>query len=307
MEVIKLVKDKIKYIDDLAVAVGQFDGLHLAHVKIITKMKEIAAKKNLKSSVITFDPHPDFVLKKQFDTTYITPRDEKIKIMEELDIDYLFIIPFTLEIASLEPKEFIKRYLCEIGVKEAVVGFDFTYGKYGTGNVTTIEEDADNLLNLTVIGEIKYENKKIGSSLVRELLKDGRVDKVKEILGRFYQVDAKVIKGKQIGQKIGIPTANLEFTDDFVTVKPGVYAVRVIYDDKKYLGVCNIGHNPSFNYQNKLSMEVHIFDFVEDIYGKNLSVLFLTFLRDEKKFASIEDFKNQITQDIIITKKIVTD
>lgn len=303
MDVIKLNKDNIRFIDNLSAAIGQFDGLHIAHLELINKAIYIAGNKSLKSAIITFDPHPDFVLKKQIEETYITPIEEKIKLIETFNVDYLVIINFTKEVAGTNPKDFVNDYLVNVGVKEIVCGFDFSFGKFGKGKGTSISEYSNGLINTTIIDEIKFDNKKIGSTLIRELLMSGDVSKVKEIMGRFYSVTAKVIRGSQIGKKVGVPTANLEINSDFVDVKSGVYSVLVHHDNKKFLGICNIGHNPTFNYQANKRIEVHILNFNKDIYEEELVVEFLEFLRNESKFESIEAFQTQIKRDIENTLK----
>ena len=303
MDVVRLNKENIKFIDNLSAAIGQFDGLHIAHLELINTAIKVAEKNNLKSAVITFDPHPDFVLKKQVDETYITPIEEKIKLIESFNIDYLIIINFTKEVAGTDPVDFVNNYLVNTGVKEIVCGFDFSFGKFGKGKGNKITEYSNELINTTIIEEIKFDNKKIGSTLIRELLNSGDVIKVKQIMGRYYSVTAKVIKGSQVGKKVGVPTANLEINNDFAHVKSGVYSVLVHYDNKKYLGVCNIGHNPTFNYQANKRIEVHILDFDKNIYEDSLVVEFLEYLREESKFGSIEEFQQQIKKDIDNTLK----
>lgn len=304
MELIRIKDNNCSYIAPMAVCLGQFDGLHVAHYQLLLETKRIAKEQHLKSGIVTFDPHPDFVLKKQVDDNYITPLNEKIEVLSELGLDYMIIINFNLTVASLEPKEFVTNYLCKIGVKAAVVGFDFTYGKYGSGKAQSITSDSNNRIQTTIIDEIRYKDQKIGSSMIRKLLAEGLVEQVKSMLGRYYQVEAEVVRGNQIGHTIGIPTANLNVDKAFVGVKPGVYAVRVSYLNKIYLGVCNLGHNPSFNYQNKMTLEVHIIDFNEQIYGKTLKVEFLKYLRSETKFPSVLDFQKQIKKDIETTKQL---
>lgn len=305
MELVYLNLLNNKFIGDLVITIGQFDGVHIAHTALINKVTEIAKEKKLKSGLMTFDPHPDFVLKKQTDETYITPLEEKIEFLKKFDLDYLFIVKFNSEVAQLEPKIYIKNYLTAIGVKEVVVGFDFHYGLAGKGNANTIERDSDNEIKVTIINEIKYQNEKIGSTLIRDLLASGNPREVINILGRPYQISAKVVKGMQIGSKIGIPTANLEINDAFVMVKSGVYAVKVNYSDKEFVGICNIGHNPSFNYKKDLTMEVHIIGYSGNLYGKTISVSFIEYLRPEIKFATVDDFKKQIESDIIKAKQLV--
>lgn len=305
MELIYLNSLSNKYVADLVVTIGQFDGVHLAHIALINKVKEIAKAKKLKSGLMTFNPHPDFILKKQTDETYITPLDEKIEFLKKFDLDYLFIVTFNREVAQLEPKLYVDSYLTAIGVKEVVVGFDFHYGLAGKGSGKTIKTDSNNKIAVTIIDEIKYQNEKMGSTLIRELLANGNPREVTNILGRPYQISAKVVRGMQIGSKIGIPTANLEINDAFVMVKPGVYAVKVSYLNEEFAGICNIGHNPSFNYKENLTMEVHIIGFSGDLYGKIISVSFIEYLRPEIKFATINDFKKQITDDIAKANQLV--
>ena len=151
---------------------------------------------------------------------------------------------FDIEVAGTNPLDFVKNYLLNIGVKEVVCGFDFSFGKFGKGKANDITDFSGGLINTTIIDEIKFNNQKIGSSLIKELLGCGDVLKVKQIMGRFYSVTAKVVKGSQIGKKVGVPTANLEINSEFADVKAGVYSVLVHYNNEKYLGVCNIGHNP---------------------------------------------------------------
>lgn len=304
MELITLNNNLNKFIDNMVVTIGEFDGIHTAHLTLIKKVIEIGKKNNLKTGLITFDPHPDFVLKKQTDNKYITPLSEKIDIIRNLNLDYLLIIPFSIQVANLEPKTFVKMYLQSIGVKEIVVGFDFHYGKYGSGTAFSLTNDANNEIKTTIIDEIKYKNEKIGSSRIKELLKNGKVKEAIAIMGRPYEIKAKVVRGMQIGSKIGLPTANLLINEDFVNVKPGVYVVKVHYLNKEYCGICNIGHNPSFNYKNDLTIEVHLLDFDDNLYDKEIIVDFIEFLRNEIKFPSVDEFKIQIQKDIEIARTI---
>ena len=264
MDVIKIY-DKVPQLDNLVCAIGQFDGL---------------------------------VLKKQVDETYLTPLENKIKLIESLNIDYLIIINFTKEVASLDPELFVKKYLNKLGVKEVVVGFDFCFGKFGKGKPKDILKYSDDLINVTVINEIKFNDEKIGTTLIKDLLSKGNMELVSKLLGRYYSITSKVITGSKIGRTIGVPTANLEIKEDFFDVKSGVYSVIVKINNQKYLGVCNIGHNPSFNYQKSKRLEVHIIDFNDNIYDSFVEVSFIHFLREEKHFEDINLFKEQIKIDI---------
>ena len=300
METIFINRENIKKfnkIQDIVVTIGQFDGVHIAHQQLIKRVRDIAKERNLKSGIITFNPHPDYVLKKRNENTYLTPLQEKIEFIEKLNLDYLIIIDFNEEVASLNPRDFIQTYLLPIGVKVVVCGYDFRYGAGGQGNINTLKKDADNLIDVEVISQICYHHEKVGSTLIRDLLQQGKVDEVYHILGRYYQISGTVVSGNKIGRSLDIPTANLQIRDDFADVLPGVYGVLVTVYDKRYLGLCNLGHNPSFNYRPTMRLETHIIDFDEDIYGQIITIEFVMRIRSEQKFNSKEEFVEQIKRD----------
>lgn len=305
MEIIYLNFLSNNFIDYLAITIGEFDGVHKAHLTLIEKVKEIGKEKKLKTGLITFEPHPDFILNKQSEKAYLTPLKEKISIIEKMGLDYFFIIPFDNLIANLEPKKFINNFLVAIGVEEVVAGFDFHYGKCGIGTAQTIKNDSDKRINVSIVEEIMYNDKKISSSLIRKYLAEGKIKDANILLGRPYQLSTKVVKGMQIGTKIGVPTANLILNDNYVKIKPGVYVVMVNANNIEYLGICNIGHNPSFNYQDKLTIEVHLIDFSGDLYNKEIKISFIDYIREEEKFPSIEVFQKQILKDIEIAKNTI--
>lgn len=282
---------------DLVVAIGQFDGVHIAHQQLIKRVKTIANEKKLKSGIITFHPHPDFILKKRNQDTYLTPLKEKIDVIKQFDVDYLFVIDFNEEIAKMSPREFVGTYLLGLGVKVVVCGYDFRYGARGAGNANTLKSDADNLLGVEVISQISYHDEKVGSSLIRELLQKGKVEEVYQILGRFYQISGTVVSGTKIGRSLDIPTANLQVREEFADVLPGVYGVIVTVNNQRYMGLCNLGHSPSFNYHQSMRLETHIIGFNEDIYGYTITIDFVIRLRDEQKFSSKEAFVEQIKRD----------
>lgn len=286
-------------------ALGQFDGLHEAHQVLINEAVQLASAQNAKSAVVSFDPHPDIILKKQTDTSYITPLDKKCAFLDSLGVDYLFIVEFDQDVARIDHQAFITQYLLPLGIRGVVVGFDYRYGYKGLGNVDTLLDDANGQIEVTVIEEIKYDNQKVGSTLIRQYLIEGRIEEVTKLLGRYYEVEGKVIEGSQIGRKINIPTANLAIRPDFAPLKTGVYATIVEFNDQKYIGVCNIGYNPTFNTQKERRLEVHLLNFDGDLYDQTIKVKFVKWLRDELTFASIEDFQKQIQNDIALTKAII--
>ncbi len=298
MELIKInYNDYKKNNIPLVATIGQFDGLHVAHLELINKTIEISKEKKIKSAIITFDPHPDFILKKDLSNTYVTPLEEKMNLLNQIGIDYMILIHFDENVAGIEPIDFINNYLIRNNVKEVVVGFDFSFGKYGKGKACDITRLSNNFIKTTIIDEIKFNDIKVGTTFIRKLLGIGKVDTVNNLLGRFYKITGTVVKGNQVGRTINLPTANFVVDDQFASICPGVYVVRVIIDNKIYYGFANLGINPSFNKSSKMVFETHIFDFNENIYGKTIDVELLEFIRNEIKFNSIEDFLVQINKD----------
>ena len=298
MDVIYIDYNNFKKNNEAIVAtIGQFDGLHVAHLALINTTVEIAKNKKLKSAIFTFDPHPDFVLKKDLSNAYVTPITEKINILSNLGLDYMFIIKFDLNIAGIEPVDFVNNILVNNAVKEVVVGFDFAFGKYGKGKSTDISYLSKGNINTTIIDEIKYNDEKIGTTLIKQFLKLGKVEEVYKVLGRYYKIIGVVIEGNKIGRTLNLPTANLKVDKQFANIKPGVYAVKVIINNGAYFGFANLGYNPSFNESIDMVFETHIFDYSDDLYGMTLEIELLSFIRDEIKFSSKEEFLKQIRID----------
>lgn len=294
MDIIRLNKnDELKLIDKAAVAIGQFDGLHIGHLKLIKSMQKTAEKQNLKSAIITFDPHPDYVLGKRKNDGYITPLVEKIKILEDLKIDYMIVISFDKELSQMEPQIFYNRFLSTFDA--ILVGSDFRFGYRGKGNVDLLKANGKEVI---AVGLEKHDDEKIGSNWVRKLISEGRVSELSKLLGRNYIISGVVNEGSKIGRTLGFKTANVELKEEYQIIKKGVYAVLVNILNKQYLGVCNIGNNPSINYIEKMRLEVHILDFEKDIYGQDISIEFLERIRDEFKFEKIDDLIKQIEKDI---------
>jgi len=297
MEVIKLNGNKIQ--KDTVCAIGFFDGVHLAHKKLIDKTIEIGNQKGLKKAVITFDVHPKSVLF-DLDYRYLTPLDRKVEILKEYDIDYVYVIVFNKEKAQLAPEDFINFYLSNIDT--LICGFDFKFGVRGSGKVETLLKSR--MFDTIVVNEVTYEGFKVGSTHIRDLIKGGQVENVKAILGDFYSVKGEVIHGAKKGRMIGYPTANLD-TGDYLVPRRGVYATLTNVDGKWYQSMSSVGHNPTLNCRIDLSVESNIFDFDQDIYGKEIEIKFIHYLRDEEKFNNIDDLIKKIDQDKVDTLKIL--
>lgn len=286
---------------ELALAIGFFDGLHLGHQSVINEMIKIAEQKGLKKAVMTFDPHPSVVLNPEKKRTdYLTPLQEKKNILEKMGIDYLFIVPFTSSFAQMEERTFIQDYFTRNKVKHVIAGFDFTYGKFGKGNMLKLDADKDGF-EVTAVPKLAIDNEKISTTQIREDLQTGAIKHANAQLGRAYKITGLVVQGEKRGRTIGFPTANVMPNEEFVLPRLGVYAVTLKRESTgiTYQGVCNIGVKPTFHDPEKsqVSIEVNIFDFNESIYGERVEVEWHDFIRPEQKFDGIDALINQINQD----------
>lgn len=295
MEIVYLNEITINDLLPSCVAFGFFDGLHLGHLKLVNEVIETAKSRNLKKGLLTFDCQPKAYLTNQ-PFKYLMSLDDKIKLLEKYEFDYLFILRFDHELARMEPEKFILEYIVKSNIKHVVCGFDFHFGSHGKGNSDVLKEYSNNDYQVTVIEKLEYEHHKISSSYLRELLAAGKIALANKLLGRAYCVSGKVIYGRQNGRKMGFPTANID-SGDYVLPQNGVYGVKVYYDGQVYLGMANLGYNPTFTALKKASLEVNIFNFDKDIYGQTITVAFIKEIRTERKFASVNDLIEQLNHD----------
>jgi len=280
-------------------ALGYFDGVHKGHQKVILKAKEIAENTGMKSAVMTFHPHPLVVLRKQQDIDYLTPLEEKIELIEQLGVDILFVVEFTKEFAALLPQQFVDEFIINLNVKHVVAGFDFTYGHLGKGTMETMPFHSRDQFLHTTVEKLTDHDRKVSSSLIREVIRSGDVAYAETLLGRPHFAMGIVIHGDKRGRTIGFPTANIDVKENYLLPPTGVYAVSILIDGQAYEGVCNIGYKPTFKDEKPLkpSIEVHIFDFHNEIYGKKVAVFWYKRLRSEQKFHNIEELIGQISKD----------
>lgn len=302
MEVIRITHPYAKPFNEhppIVMALGYFDGVHLGHQKVIQTAVQEANKKRIQSAVMTFDPHPRVVLgMSDGPIQYITPLEEKIRLMEQLGVDFLFIVHFDKNFASLLPNEFVQQYIIDFHVKHVVAGFDYTYGKFGKGNMELMKEQSNGNFEVTVIDKLMKDHVKVSSSHIRDLLISGKTDVVPRFLGRYYITAGTVIHGEKRGRTIGFPTANIQVKEDYLLPKIGVYAVRIRLKDDWYNGVCNIGYKPTFHTDKLVpSVEVHIMDFEQNIYHETVIIEWHERIRDERKFSGIEELKSQLLKD----------
>jgi len=285
--------------EDTVLAVGFFDGLHLAHQRLIEETIKIGEKLGKKTALLTFDVHPKTVLF-ELDYQYLTPLPAKIKKLKQFKLDDLYILRFTKRLASMDPHEFIKTYLQN--AHTIVCGFDFKFGVRGSGNVDMLK--SSNHFHTIVVDEITFHGFKVGSTHIRDLLHAGRVDEVEEILGHPYEITGKVVHGAKKGRMIGYPTANID-TSNFLIPRKGVYATKTLVEGVWYDSMSSIGHNPTLNCLSELSVESNIFAFDEEIYGTEITTVFIKRLRDEIKYNNVDELIKQIGQDKIDTIEIL--
>lgn len=279
------------------IAIGDFDGVHLGHQQVIRRAADIASSLNTTVSVMTFHPHPREVLGQDKYAQSITPLDMKLSLLGQLGVDRAYVISFDTEFSRMPPEMFIEQILKPLQVHTVVVGFDFTFGYQGRGNATTLRELGSPDLDVEVVPPYHLEGQKVSSTFVREQLMEGNIPQVNAWLGREFSITGQVVRGDGRGRTIGFPTANIQLDKSFVIPRTGVYAVEVEVKGQVRSGVMNIGYKPTFTTDNKLSLEVHILDFNEDIYGEQIAVRFHAFIRGERKFPSIEQLIAQIRQD----------
>lgn len=280
-------------------AIGFFDGIHKGHQKVIKTAVTKAKESNMESAVITFHPHPSVVLKKEkAHVQYITPIQEKQEILQQMNVDRLYIITFSKELASLSPQKFIDHFIIGLNVQHLVAGFDFTYGHKGEGNMDNIHSHARNAFDYTTIDKVELEKEKVSSTKIRSLLSEGNVEKVNQYLGRNLSVHGIVIDGDKRGREIGFPTANFEINPDALLPKIGIYAVKVLYKGEEYEGMASLGLNPTFkDGETKPTLEVNIFDYSNDLYGEELQIEWCNYIREEKKFNGVDELIEAIKMD----------
>jgi riboflavin kinase / FMN adenylyltransferase len=288
---------------------GTFDGVHLGHQKILAKLNDIANKNGGESVLITYFPHPRMVLYNDSQNLkLINTLSEKIQLLASFGIDHLVIIPFTREFSEIDSNNYIQNILVDkIGAKILVIGYDHRFGKNREGGFEYLAQNSDKYgFDVIEIPRQDLENIGISSTIIRNSIKEGNIELAADLLGRNYSLTGKVMKGKQLGRTMGYPTANVYVVEDYKLIPAdGVYAVNVKYKDELLNGVLNIGKRPTIEGKDR-TIEVNIFDFEKDIYGENLSILFVEKIRNEQKFESLEALKLQIGKDAEQAKAILS-
>ncbi len=291
------------------ITIGNFDGVHIGHQALFHEVVERADAMGGTSIAMTFDPHPIRVMTNNGHPPLITLYEQKAELIEAAGIDVLICVPFTKEFAAISARTFVEQILIgRIGMKAVVVGQDYTFGNNREGTVALLKGYAAELGFEVIVADwiqaSTAENERISSTAIRELVSQGHMEKAGRMLGRNYQIRGTVAHGRDRGGRLlGIPTANLNLHDELCP-KAGVYAVIVQYNGNRYPGVANIGYSPTFD-DHVFTVEVHILDFAQDIYGERIMINFVQRLRDEIKFADIAMLIEQIDADIAQARRIL--
>lgn len=297
MQIFSEVKKDI--LESSCIALGMFDGIHQGHKKVLLDTIENSKKFNVPSVVVTFKNHPQSVLKKNV-VKNLSSVESRIKVFELLGIDIVFMLDFDADIALMNPEDYLKRMLIDcVHPKTITIGFNHTFGKKAQGNAEFLE-NSQNIYDykLTVVEPFLLDGELVSSTLIRKFITHGHIDKANELLLRPFSIKASVVEGDKIGRTIGFPTANINIPENQVCPVNGIYAGAVDVNGEMFESVINIGNRPTVTDKQELRVEAHLLDFDRDIYGQEIEVFFYKKIRNEKKFASLEELKKQIQMDI---------
>ncbi|MTH17120.1 bifunctional riboflavin kinase/FAD synthetase [Flavobacterium sp. LC2016-01] len=278
---------------------GTFDGVHIGHKKILEKITQNTENGKYESLVLTFFPHPRMVLQEKSEIKLLNTIAEKTKLLEATGIENLVIHPFNESFSRLTAEEFVHSILVDqFQIQKIIIGHDHRFGRNRTANIDDlIAFGAEYGFEVEQISAQEIQDVSVSSTKIRKALQEGNMALANEYLGYAYFLTGEVVKGKQLGRTIGFPTANIQIEEDYKLIpKTGVYAVKAIVDQKEVFGMMNIGFNPTVSGE-KQTIEVNLFDFNEDIYGKQIEVSLLQYLREEQKFGSVDLLKEQLNQD----------
>ncbi len=283
---------------DTLLTIGVFDGVHLGHKYLISKLKKSAEQENLLSGVVTFRQHPLEVLAPETVLPYLTNCKEKVELLKAEGVDIVIPLTFTPELASLTAREFINLLKKHLKMRGMVVGPDFTLGKNREGNISVLRELGREMgFSVTMIAAMNFFGEVVSSTSIRKYLQEGDLKNVSKLLGRTFSLQGIVVRGEGRGRTLGFPTANLEVDSVQSLLPEGVYATWIHFGDKKYPSVTNIGKRPTFGSTDR-TVETYIIDFSGDLYDRELKIDIVDLLRGEKKFRNTDELKQQIVEDI---------
>ncbi len=292
------------------IALGNFDGLHLGHQAVIGRAVGLARKAGVAAAVMTFEPHPRMFFKPDQEPFRLSPFRMKAHVIEALGVDYLYVQSFDKEFSQRTPENFVSEILVGgLGLSHIVVGYDYVFGYQRKGNVEVLRELAAKYgFGVTAVEKLSAGEERFSSTLIRNLLREGRPRDAARMLGRFWEIEGRVVPGDKRGRQLGFPTANLEYRD-YLHPKKGVYAICAGVDHGAgtvwHNGVANFGNRPTFDKTDVL-LEAHLFEMNEDLYGKHLRVALVGYIREEKKFDGLEALKAQIAADSETARRLLT-
>jgi riboflavin kinase/FMN adenylyltransferase len=289
----------------IGLTIGNFDGVHLGHQELLKKIKRECQQLRLLFVIVTFVPHPQKILYPDKENFLINSYSKRRKLLEEMGVDILIEVNFTRDFSTLIPEEFLVNYLLAYpNLQNFYLGYDFAFGANKTGKYELVNSVCHPRgIKVEIQPRFDLNGKTISSSLIREKLCHGLMEEVGEILSRPFQLEGVVVKGEGRGKKIGFPTANIQVAADLMIPQKGVYITRTLYRNMIYQSVTNIGSNPTFKDSNQIHVETNLFDFSSDIYGENLEIQFLSKIRNEIKFPTVNDLISQIKTDVEKAKK----
>jgi riboflavin kinase / FMN adenylyltransferase len=282
--------------------IGYFDGFHIGHQTLFNKTIALAKHKNLKSALITFDPDPWVVLKGLHNIQHITTLNDRKRYALEKGFDCWITIQFDLPMAQLKPDDFL-NLLIQNKVTHLVCGFDFRFGDKGLGDVNYLK--AQKLIPVSILEEFDYMDEKVSTTRIIEAVKAGDMRLVTKLMGKFYKLTGIIVHGKRIGTQIGFPTANLKVDQEYVIPKIGVYAGLVTVDGVNHPAMISIGYNPTVKDDDSVSIEAHLFDYANNLYGKQLDYYFIHYLRSEMKFNGLDELITQLKKDDTDSRKVL--
>lgn len=295
----QIIRAKEFHIDEpTAVAMGKFDSLHLGHKVILDRLKR-EAECSLRTVVLSFEPGPEVFFGK-YSGGFVLTDTEKQKLLEDAGIDYYVLFPFDAMTAGTEPEDFLKNVLlAQMNMQVLVAGEDLSFGRGGYGNAEFVNEKSREYdFKFCVCPKIRLNEEEISATLVRDTVIKGDMEKCRELLGRAYQVGGIIQKGNQLGRTIGVPTCNIVTDREKLLPPRGVYFTEVTLGGQHYYGVTNVGTKPTVSNEENVGIETYIVDFDEEAYGENIVLDFMHFQRTEQKFASLDELKSQLKQDI---------
>lgn len=283
----------------IVITIGTFDGVHIGHRKILERVINHARKSNINSAVLTFFPHPRMVLQKDSDIRMLNTIEEKTDILKDMGLDILVVHPFSKEFSRLTATDFVRDMLVNrLNSKKIVIGYDHRFGRNRNANIKDLMAFG-NIMDFEVeeIPAQEIDAVSVSSTKIRKALEEGDMETANAYLGYNYMLTGTIVQGKGLGRQLGFPTANLKIAEDYKLIpKTGAYIVKSLINDTWVYGMMNIGYNPTVNGKQK-TIEVHFFDFSENLYGQKIQVEILHRLRDEQKFDSVEALKKQLAKD----------